>query len=362
MKQRVSQQAKLHFSGGQNVGGNPCLSVASVSSVCESIRYQYDNHLGSACLELDDTGQIISYEEYHPFGTTSYRSGRNETEVSLKCYKYIGKERDEATGLYYYGARYYAAWLCRFISVDPMAKDAPSMSPYSYCFNNPVKLVDPNGEFPWPTKGVGVIILSAQAGVGIGFGVGASYHQGIALDKYGMTHFSSYSTQYVVNQNLQDGSQNPSSIFGGGVELSVGFDYNYRYNTFAESLYSSSNSINVGRISVGGGDDSFSMSVGLGLEIGARGVQQKLIESVSLSKKESTQAGYFDSWTVSGSTLKKDDNGNSYFEGKVKSEGLFGKGQTSITVTSSAIMNKKGEYKSSGVWMSKEYRKSTGQE
>ena len=50
-------------------------------------RYQYDNHLGSACLELDENAEIISYEEYHPFGTTSYRSGRDKTEVSLKRYK-----------------------------------------------------------------------------------------------------------------------------------------------------------------------------------------------------------------------------------------------------------------------------------
>jgi RHS repeat-associated protein len=86
----------------------------------ETIRYQYDNHLGSTSLELDENGAVISYEEYHPFGTTSYRSGRSETEVSLKRYKYVGKERDEETGLYYYGARYYASWIARFISTDPM--------------------------------------------------------------------------------------------------------------------------------------------------------------------------------------------------------------------------------------------------
>ena len=108
-------------------------------------RYQYDNHLGSACLELDGLGHIISYEEYHPFGTTSYRSGRSETEVSLKRYKYNGKERDEETGLYMYGMRYYAAWLCRFISTDPLKEKYPDISPYAYCANNPVKYIDPDG-------------------------------------------------------------------------------------------------------------------------------------------------------------------------------------------------------------------------
>ena len=109
------------------------------------IRYQYDNHLGSACLELDDTGQIISYEEYHPFGTTSYRSGRTETEVSLKRYKYCGKERDEETGLYYYGMRYYAAWICRFISVDPLQFEYPHYTPYQYAGNKPISYIDLDG-------------------------------------------------------------------------------------------------------------------------------------------------------------------------------------------------------------------------
>jgi RHS repeat-associated protein len=113
----------------------------------EIVRYQYDNHLGSACLELDYTGRIISYEEYHPFGTTSYRSGRSETEVSLKRYKYCGKERDEQTGFYYYGMRYYAGWLCRFVSVDPMADEYPSLTPYNYCSNNPVSRIDIWGLF-----------------------------------------------------------------------------------------------------------------------------------------------------------------------------------------------------------------------
>ncbi len=114
----------------------------------EVIRYQYDNHLGSACLELDDVGQIISYEEYHPFGTTSYRSGRTEIEVSLKRYKYCGKERDEETGLYYYGMRYYAAWICRFVSVDPLQFKYPHYTPYQYAGNRPITMIDLDGTEP----------------------------------------------------------------------------------------------------------------------------------------------------------------------------------------------------------------------
>ena len=74
------------------------------------IRYQFGNHLGSASLELDDQAQIISYEEYTPYGSSTYQAVRSQTETP-KRYRYTGKERDEESGLYYHGARYYAPWL-----------------------------------------------------------------------------------------------------------------------------------------------------------------------------------------------------------------------------------------------------------
>ena len=118
---------------------------ATLTTPTVAVRYQYDNHLGSASLELDQNAAIISYEEYHPFGTTSYRSGRTETEVALKRYKYVGKERDEETGLYYYGARYYAAWIARFVSVDPLQLKYPELSPYQYASNRPITAIDLDG-------------------------------------------------------------------------------------------------------------------------------------------------------------------------------------------------------------------------
>jgi RHS repeat-associated protein len=118
---------------------------SSIQNPVSNIRFQYDNHLGSANLELDTNAAIISYEEYHPFGTTSYRSGRTQTEVSLKRYKYVGKERDEETGLYYYGARYYAGWIARFVSVDPLQHKYPHYTPYQYAGNKPISYIDLDG-------------------------------------------------------------------------------------------------------------------------------------------------------------------------------------------------------------------------
>ena len=60
-------------------------------------------------------------------------------------YKFNGKEQDEATGFYYYGARYYAPSLSRWLSVDPLAEKYQGFSPYNYTLNNPIMLVDPDG-------------------------------------------------------------------------------------------------------------------------------------------------------------------------------------------------------------------------
>jgi RHS repeat-associated protein len=119
------------------------------------VRYQLVNHLDSASLELDDKANVISYEEYFPYGATSYQAVRAQTETP-KRYRYTGKERDEESGFYYHGARYYAPWLGRWTSPDPAGfKD--SLSLYVYVACSPTNLHDPTGHQgkkpdPW-TKG-----------------------------------------------------------------------------------------------------------------------------------------------------------------------------------------------------------------
>jgi RHS repeat-associated protein len=108
------------------------------------LRYQLGNHLGSAVLELDAAAAVISYEELYPYGATSFQSGRNAAEVSLKRYRFTGKERDEETGFTYHGARYYAPWLGRWTSCDPAGMvDGPNL--YEYARGNPIRLNDSNG-------------------------------------------------------------------------------------------------------------------------------------------------------------------------------------------------------------------------
>ena len=110
----------------------------------QSRRFQLSNHLGSAMLEVDDQAAVISYEEYHPYGTSAYRAGRSLAEVSLKRYRYTGKEKDHETGLYYHGARYYAPWLGRWTAVDPEGiRDG--LAGYVYVRDQPVRLIDGQG-------------------------------------------------------------------------------------------------------------------------------------------------------------------------------------------------------------------------
>lgn len=116
------------------------------------IRYQLGNHLGSSSIELDDAAKIVSYEEYTPYGSTSYQAVRSVTETP-KRYRYTGKERDEESGFAYHGLRYYVSHLGRWSSPDP-AGPRTGISAYAYVNCSPVLLIDPNGAegAPPPTQ------------------------------------------------------------------------------------------------------------------------------------------------------------------------------------------------------------------
>ena len=65
--------------------------------------------------------------------------------VKIEYINRHGYEKDQETGLHYAGARYYDSWLSIFNSTDPMWYKYPHQSPYAYCADNPVMLVDPSG-------------------------------------------------------------------------------------------------------------------------------------------------------------------------------------------------------------------------
>ncbi|SDY00323.1 RHS repeat-associated core domain-containing protein [Pseudomonas sp. NFACC08-1] len=106
-------------------------------------RYSLDDHLGSSSLELDDEGWLISQESYLPYGGTAWAASRSAVEADYRTLRYSGKERD-ASGLYYYGHRYYAPWLQRWISPDP-AGAVDGLNLYCMVGNNPMRFTDPSG-------------------------------------------------------------------------------------------------------------------------------------------------------------------------------------------------------------------------
>jgi RHS repeat-associated protein len=118
-----------------------------------TVRYTLEDHLGNASFTLDSSGSLTHREEYFPFGETSFGS------YTKKRYRFCGKERDEESGLYYYGARYYMPWQCRFVSVDPLAGEYPFYTPYQYAGNQPVIAIDLDGLEPASAGGT-----EAQAG------------------------------------------------------------------------------------------------------------------------------------------------------------------------------------------------------
>ena len=99
----------------------------------------------------------VSYRALAPGGAgfcyricTGTSKSRPTAHYSLltanSTYTFSAKEKDSETGLSYFGSRYYSSDLSVWLSVDPMSDKYPSLSPYTYCADNPVKLVDPNGE------------------------------------------------------------------------------------------------------------------------------------------------------------------------------------------------------------------------
>lgn len=114
------------------------------------IRYQLADHAGSTALELDDRARVVSYEEYHPYGSTAYQAVASAVQAP-KRYRFTAKERDEETGLAFHGARYYAPWLGRWTGAEPRFDARRNVGAYTYCGGNPVGRVDADGGLDVPS-------------------------------------------------------------------------------------------------------------------------------------------------------------------------------------------------------------------
>ncbi|VVM23695.1 hypothetical protein BSPWISOXPB_2342 [uncultured Gammaproteobacteria bacterium] len=135
INQAKQQSTTLHI-------GTHILSETTESNT--QTHYQLTSHLQSNTLELDDKAQTLSYEHYYPYGGTAIIASKDKTQAQQKRYRYTGKERDDSNGLCYYGARYLAPWLARWISPDS-AGVVDGLNLYAYVSNNPLKYRDLTG-------------------------------------------------------------------------------------------------------------------------------------------------------------------------------------------------------------------------
>lgn len=111
------------------------------------VYYFHPDHLGSSSYITNMAGMVSQHMEYLPFGELLVDEHKNSYNSP---FKYNGKEFDEETGNYFYGARYYDPKWSIFISVDPLAEQFPSWNSYHYVHQNPINLIDPTGmEAEW---------------------------------------------------------------------------------------------------------------------------------------------------------------------------------------------------------------------
>ena len=106
--------------------------------------YHLGTHLGSVALELGGSGELLSYEEYFPYGRTAFLAGDSLRQIQYRTLRYVGKDQDDATGFYVFQYRYYAPFLGNWVSPDP-AGEVDGTNRYWYVRNNPISVMDRHG-------------------------------------------------------------------------------------------------------------------------------------------------------------------------------------------------------------------------
>lgn len=152
------------FANDTDENGWKTVTLPDGTTARERTTYFLTDHLGSTDVEIDENGNVLERSDYLPFGSDRLRIA--EGASSDDDYGFTGREKDDETGLYYYGARYYDPLLGRFVSSDPALdwigqedfeekaerslkeylSDPQNLNAYTYALNNPVKHTDPEGE------------------------------------------------------------------------------------------------------------------------------------------------------------------------------------------------------------------------
>ena len=121
----------------------------------EETFFYHSDHLGSTSYITDDKANITQYDAYLPYGELLVDEHSSSEDLS---YKFNGKQFDEETGLYYYGARYLNPVASIWYGVDPLAEKYQFLGSYVYCSANPIKIIDVDGNDEFHVNGNGNII------------------------------------------------------------------------------------------------------------------------------------------------------------------------------------------------------------
>ena len=115
----------------------------------EETFFYHSDHLGSTSYITDDKANITQYDAYLPYGELLVDEHSSSEDLP---YKFNGKQFDEETGLYYYGARYMNPMASIWYGVDPLAEKYINIGSYIYCHSSPIMLIDPTGEGDYYAK------------------------------------------------------------------------------------------------------------------------------------------------------------------------------------------------------------------
>ena len=115
----------------------------------EETFFYHSDHLGSTSYITDDKANITQYDAYLPYGELLVDEHSSSENLP---YKFNGKQFDEETGLYYYGARYLNPMASIWYGVDPLAEKYINIGSYIYCHSSPIMLIDPTGEGDYYAK------------------------------------------------------------------------------------------------------------------------------------------------------------------------------------------------------------------